>query len=125
METPKPQLIAKRMLALEVFICVTAAVVLAALIAFASLVPIADWQKAILIAIGVVQFLVAAFCAVRIEQIVGFYQCAKCGYYYIPTYGSVLWGLHFGRTRYLKCPKCGQRSWQKKKLVKTDSSNGK
>lgn len=121
---PKPTnqqaLDAKRLLHLEIIIGVAAIIVLFTLIAFAILVPMTDWQMAILIITSIAQFLAIMFCAIRLEQIVGFYHCAKCGHDYIPTYGSVLWSLHFGRTRYLKCPKCGQKSWQKKQLTKTD-----
>ncbi len=36
----------------------------------------------------------------------------------IPTFGSVLWAPHMGRTRYMKCPKCGKTTWNKKVLKK-------
>lgn len=117
----QPAITAKRLLAIEVAVCVTAVIVLLALVVFAALVPMTDWQQIILIGIGIAEVLVAMFCAIRIEQIAGFYRCAKCGHTYVPTYGSVFWALHFGRTRYLKCPKCHQRSWQKKTLTKTNS----
>ena len=29
---------------------------------------------------------------------------------------SVLWAMHVNRTRYLKCPKCEKKSWNKKVL---------
>ena len=115
--THQPSLTAKQLLTIEIFIGVTAVAVLCVLISFAIFVPMADWQRAILIIVGIAQCLAIMLCATRIEQIVGFYQCAKCGYRYVPTYGKTLWALHFGRTRYLKCPKCGQKSWQKKKLT--------
>lgn len=55
---------------------------------------------------------------IRIEQVAGFYECQHCHHKYIPTYRSVLFAMHIGRTRYLKCPKCGKRSWNKKVLNK-------
>ena len=42
----------------------------------------------------------------------------KCHHKYIPKYSSVLWAMHVNRTRYMKCPKCNQRSWQKKVITK-------
>ena len=53
-----------------------------------------------------------------IEQTAGYYKCGKCGHCYVPTYGSVLGAMHYGRTRYMKCPECHKRSWQKKVLSK-------
>ena len=116
--TNQQALVAKRMLSLEVVICVISVIVFFALVIFAAVTSMADWQRATLIIIGVTQVVAVMFCALRIEQIIGFYHCAKCGNDYVPTYGRVLWAPHFCRIRYLKCPKCGQRSWQKKKLTK-------
>ena len=56
--------------------------------------------------------------ALRIEQVAGYYKCGVCGQTYVPKYGSVSFAMHMGRTRYLKCPACGKRSWQKKVLRK-------
>ncbi|MDO4741972.1 MAG: hypothetical protein Q4A79_01170 [Candidatus Saccharibacteria bacterium] len=71
---------------------------------------------AILMAIGIIFFVAMALIMLRIEQLVGYYLCGRCHHKYIPKYSSVLWGAHFGRTRYIKCPKCHQWSWQKKVL---------
>lgn len=56
--------------------------------------------------------------SILIEQRAGYYQCSKCNHKYIPTYMQVLWAMHFGRTRYMKCPECNNRSWNKKVLSK-------
>lgn len=48
------------------------------------------------------------------QQKAGYYECQKCHHKYIPSYSSVLWAMHINRTRYMKCPKCNQKSWQKK-----------
>jgi NAD-dependent SIR2 family protein deacetylase len=55
-------------------------------------------------------------CAVgiRIEQTAGYYECNKCHEKYVPKYHSVLFAMHFGRTRFMKCPKCNKYSFQKK-----------
>ena len=52
--------------------------------------------------------------ALRIEQTAGYYECAKCKNRYVPKYSSVIFAMHVNRTRYMKCPKCGRRSWQRK-----------
>ena len=63
----------------------------------------------------------AAFLAVGIEQKAGYYACQKCGHRYVPTYWQTNLAPHAGRIRYMKCPKCGKRSWQRKVLTKEDS----
>ena len=56
--------------------------------------------------------------SIKIEQTAGYYKCSKCGHAYVPTLKSVLWSPHMGRTRQMKCPKCGVKSWQKKVISK-------
>ena len=65
---------------------------------------------------GLVIFMAAAFFALRIEQTAGYYKCAQCGHKHVPTFGAVFVAMHLGRTRHLRCPKCGRKSWQKKVL---------
>lgn len=108
----------KKLLALEIFIGATVSVVLVALVMIASFVPMESWMRILLIVIGFVPFVVGCSFAIWIEQVAGYYECAKCGHRYVPTYGSVLMAAHMGRTRYMKCPKCHRKSWQKKRLEK-------
>ena len=56
--------------------------------------------------------------AVKIEQIAGYYECGVCHHRYIPSYASVLFSAHIGRTRSLRCPECNKKSWNKKVLTK-------
>ena len=108
----------KRLLSLEIFIGVLFSVVMFVLIMVASLVQMADWLRIMLILIGFIPFVVAVPFMIKIEQTAGYYVCAKCGHKYIPAYKSVFIAMHMGRTRYMKCPKCQQRSWQKKVISK-------
>ena len=108
----------KRLLALEVFIGITATVVLFALIFIAAFVEMEVWLKVSLIVLGFILFLAGCFYAVRIEQVAGYYACRECGHRYIPTYKAVNLAMHMGRTRFMRCPKCGKKSWQKKVLTK-------
>ena len=108
----------KRLLALEVFIGITATVVLFALIFIAAFVEMEVWLKVSLIVLGFILFLAGCFYAVRIEQVAGYYACRECGHKYIPTYKAVNLAMHMGRTRFMRCPKCSKKSWQKKVLTK-------
>lgn len=110
----------KRMLTFEIVIGVLSSVFLFTLIALASFVPMQDWLRITLICLGLVQFIVAMIFALRIEQVAGYYECRKCGHKYVPSYKSVSMAMHMGRTRYMKCPKCGKMSWQKKTVSKDE-----
>ena len=43
----------------------------------------------------------------------GSYECAECGHIYEPSYTTVLFSQHAGNIRKMKCPECGESSWQK------------
>ena len=63
--------------------------------------------------------LVAAIAyALRIEHDAGYYECPHCGARYIPTMRAVVLAPHIGRSRSMKCPRCGQRGYHKKVLTK-------
>lgn len=108
----------KRLLALEVFVGITTTIVLFSFIFIAALVEMSGWLKASLIVLGFVLFLAGCFYALRIEQVAGYYACDECGHRYVPTYKAVNLAMHKGRTRYMRCPACGKKSWQKKVLTK-------
>lgn len=70
-----------------------------------------------LILLGIVNFVVGIHCCLKIEKEAGFYECGHCHHKYIPTYKSILWSMHYGRTRYMRCPKCNKKSWNKKIII--------
>ena len=92
--------------------------VLLAVCLLASYLPMEDWARVVLLLTGFVPILVAVPFLLRIEQKAGYYRCAECGHRYVPKYGSVFMAMHMGRTRYMRCPSCGKRSWQKKRIGK-------
>ena len=109
----------KHLLRVELVIGIIFTAVLVTLVMVASLVQMAEWLRVVLILIGLLQFVIAVPFMIRIEQTAGYYRCDKCGNEYVPTFGSVFMAMHAGTTRYMKCPECGKRSWQKKILTKT------
>ena len=108
----------KMLLRLELVVgCVCVAVMLA-LCMVAAYVEIAEWLRILLIVIGLLPILVAMPFMIKIEQTAGYYVCGVCGHRHIPKYSSVFMAMHYGRTRYMKCPKCEKHSWQKKVVSK-------
>ena len=86
----------------------------------ASFVEMPVWVRVALIAVALVTIFAVAFIAVGIEQKAGYYECQNCHHRYVPTYWQTNLAMHIGRTRYMKCPECGKRSWQKKVLTKEE-----
>ena len=108
----------KRLLSVEVFIGITATIVLFTLIFVAAFIQMETWLKISLVVFGFILFLAGCFYALRIEQVAGYYECKHCKHRYVPTYKAVNMAMHMGRTRYMRCPQCGKKSWQKKVLSK-------
>ncbi len=108
----------KRLLLIEIIIGFLAIAVMLALCLTAAYVQMEDWLRIVLIIIGFVPVLILTPFMLKIEQTAGYYECGKCHHKYIPAYKSVFFSMHYGRTRYMKCPKCHKKSWQKKVISK-------
>lgn len=108
----------KRMLSLEIVIGVLSSLILFPLIFVASFVQMEEWLRILLILIGFIPFIIGMMYAIKIEQVAGYYECRKCHHKYVPKFKSVFFAMHIGRTRFLKCPECNKRSWNKKVLSK-------
>lgn len=108
----------KRLLFIEILMGILCTAVFFALVLVASLVNLEEWLRILLIVIGFSPFLIACPFMLKIEQTAGYYECPKCGNRYVPTYSSVFFAPHINRTRYMKCPECHKKSWQKKVLSK-------
>ena len=74
--------------------------------------------RIILFILAFLQLIVGVSFALKIETETGYYECQKCHHKYVPKYSKVYFAMHIGTTRYMKCPKCNERSWQKKVLSK-------
>lgn len=108
----------KHLLTLELAIGWGSSITFMALIFIASYLEMPTFLRVILIVMASIIFAFGMSNCIKIEQTAGYYECRKCHYKYVPTYQSVFWAMHYGRTRFMKCPKCGQKSWNKKKISK-------
>ena len=79
--------------------------------------PEGPWMFVAIISLCVV-FLIPCFYALKLEVSVGAYKCKNCGHEIVPTYKEAMNAMHMGFTRYLKCPKCGKRTWCRKILTR-------
>ena len=113
----------KRLLTMEIVIGLTSLLFLFAMLAVGIIFMTLEkplWAFILPVAIGLVQFIICMAFGLRIEQVAGYYECRECGHRYVPSYKAVNLAMHMGRTRYMKCPKCGKKSWQKKVLSNTN-----
>ena len=108
----------KRLLRMASLAGVMAGIPLVVGIVIGLFVPMEEWKQVVIVLSGMIPLLVAIPFLLRVEQVAGFYECQHCHHQYVPEYKSVFVAPHMGRTRYMKCPECGKRSWQKKVLGK-------
>ncbi len=108
----------KALLHLEVIIGVVGTFAFLMFVFTAAYVEMDTYMKAILIVSGCLIFAVTVAYAMKIEREAGYYECKKCGNKYVPDAAPIIFAPHMGRTRYMKCPRCGVKSWQKKVLTK-------
>lgn len=108
----------KRLLTLEWVIGILSIMVLLLPTIIAAYVPMAEWLRLVFTFIGFIPCIVGVLFAVKIEQVAGYYECQKCGHRYVPTMKAVTMAPHMGRTRKMRCPKCNEKSWQKKVISK-------
>ena len=70
--------------------------------------------KIILLTTSIITFILTLIYSFIVETKVGYYECSNCHHLYKPEFKQVLFALHMGYTRKLKCPKCHQKTWNKK-----------
>ena len=108
----------KKLLSLEILIGIFSVIILLGFTLVPTFVDMTDGLRIAIIVVGFIISFIGIGFALRIEQTAGYYECEKCGHRYIPTFKSVLCAMHMGRTRYMKCPECKEKSWQKKVISK-------
>ncbi len=81
-------------------------------------VPMEEWLGGVIVGSSMIPLLIALPFLIKIEQTAGYYECNKCGHRYVPTFKNVFLARHIGRKRYMRCPSCNKRTWQKKVLRK-------
>lgn len=108
----------RRLLNVEIILGITTMIPSIALIMLAGLAPLPTGWRIALIALGFVVIIAGSAGALLIEQRAGYYECRACKHRYVPTYAAVLFAMHSGRTRFMKCPHCGKRTWQRKVISK-------
>lgn len=108
----------KRLLNLEWFVIIISVLVLIVPMLIAGYVEMPDWQRVLIMVSGVIPCAFGFAYSMKIEQHAGYYECKCCGHRYVPTAKAMWSSMHMGRTRYMKCPECHKKSWQKKVVSK-------
>lgn len=109
----------RRLLRLEIFICVLSCLILLIPIGIVKFIPFEkEWINVIIVVAGFLIALIGFVVSLRIEQVAGYYECKECGHRYVPSFWAVNIAPHMGRTKKMRCPNCGKKTWQKKVISK-------
>ena len=108
----------RRLLTLEWVIGILSCLILFVPVFIGALLPMEDRQRVIIAFSGFIPGIIGLCFAMRVEQVAGYYECKHCAHKYVPTYKAITFAPHLGRTRHMRCPACGQKSWQKKVISK-------
>lgn len=106
----------KRKLLLEFVVVLITLLASVTLVMVAGLAYIETWLRVTLIVIALVVMFGGILVAVVLEMTAGYFECAKCGTYFVPTKCAYLMGVHTIMRRRLKCPHCGKKSWAIRRL---------
>lgn len=109
----------KIFLKIEVVVIVLSIMLYLVAALFGALAPMPDWARIVLCVGGIALMTPGILVGVWLERSAGYYECPVCGNHYVPKFTlGYIFSLHVGLTRYLKCPACGKKSWQKKVMRK-------
>ena len=108
----------RQLLKLEWVIGILSMIILLVPIIIASFSELEEWKRVLLCFSGFIPSFIGFFFAIKIEQVAGYYECGECKHRYVPTFKAASFSMHMGRTRYMRCPQCGKKSWQKKVVSK-------
>ena len=113
---------AKKKLMIAIIIAVVTTLAGLTLILIAGLLEMELWLQIVLAVIGVVVIGTGIGLACVLDKDAGVYECKHCGERFVPTMKAYLFAPHMPTSRKLKCPKCGKKSFCKKRLSKSEPS---
>mgnify|MGYP002514453865 CR=1 FL=1 len=58
--------------------------------------------------------------AAVLEMTSGYFECPRCGTYFVPTKTAYIMGMHTTMRRHLRCPHCGEKSWCRRRLSRKE-----
>ena len=76
------------------------------------------WLKFVMLGISLVMCFAVVAVIVVVAVSVEIYECKECGEGFVPTLSAYVLAPHTLTRRYLKCPFCGKRHWNKSRIRK-------
>ena len=106
----------KRKLLLEFVVILITMLSSVTIIMLAGLLTLGTPLRVVLIVIALVVMIGGIAVAAVLEMTSGYFECPRCGSYFLPTKTAYIMGMHTVTRRHLRCPHCGKRSWCRRRL---------
>lgn len=120
MDLLKEKAEAKKKIIMGVIIILVTLLASTTLIVLSAALQMELWLRILLCAIAAVIIGFGIGLACVLDRDAGIYECPHCGEKFVPTMKAYVLGVHTLTKRRLKCPKCGKRSYCKKRLSKSE-----
>ena len=111
---------AKKKIILAVLVVIVTFVAGLTLIVLPDSLEMEIWLKIVLSVLGATVLLIGIAIACVLEKDAGVYECKHCKERFVPTMKEYIIAPHLLTSRRLKCPKCGKKSYCKKRLSKSE-----
>ena len=111
----------QRLLVIQFFLGLLIIISALSLIVVGGLLSLEVWQRAILIAIGVLVIIVGIACLCVLDIHTGYFRCPHCHGTFVPTTKAYVFGIHTITKRRMVCPHCHTKGWCVKVLSKSES----
>ena len=72
----------------------------------------------VLCSLGSLIVLLGVLYGVKLEHDAGYYECPECKTRYVPSMRAVIFAMHYGTTRNMRCPHCNKKGYHKKVMTK-------
>ena len=106
----------KRKLLLEFIVILITMLSSVTIILLSGLLALGTPLRILLIVIAFVVMVGGIAVAAVLEMTSGYFECPRCGTYFLPTKTAYVMGMHTITRRHLRCPHCGKKSWCRRRL---------
>ena len=106
----------KRKLLLEFIVILITMLSSVTIILLSGLLALGTPLRILLIVIALVVMVGGIAVAAVLEMTSGYFECPRCGAYFLPTKTAYVMGMHTVTRRHLRCPHCGKKSWCRRRL---------
>jgi transcriptional regulator with XRE-family HTH domain len=111
----------KRKLLLEFIVVLITMLSSVTIILLSGLLALGTPLRILLIVIALVVMFGGIAVAAVLEMTSGYFECPRCGTYFVPTKAAYIMGMHTTMRRHLRCPHCGKKSWCHRRLSRKEN----